>query len=177
MAQQALDCRSELICPVPSARHRLRACAPLPLDHGSSFDLVCRYQHYDYLIGIGGGIGFTPFMSILKHFLSQKRGQAGGPVDFNGNGVSRSTGNVALFYGVCRSFDDVAWWASLTCAPDFSSLVTSCSTLINKGAETEHKALAAKVCARGGRRRRSNSTAKVIVRMQRPPPLPLQLPL
>jgi hypothetical protein len=95
----------------------------------------CRsYQNYDYLIGIGGGIGFTPFMSILKDFLNKKheewdaedgRTQPGG--------VFGSRQNVALFYGICRSFDDVAWWSSLTCEPNFSALVQSCSVLINAG--------------------------------------------
>ncbi len=101
-----------------------------------------RYQHYDYLIGIGGGIGFTPFMSILKHFLSKKRERAWAGGDFSSKSGSGAQNNVALFYGVCRSFDDVAWWSSLTCEPDFSNLVTSCSVLINRGAEGYDKNIA-----------------------------------
>jgi hypothetical protein len=74
-------------------------------------------------------------MSILKHFINKKREDAWGGGETSDKVASSARGNVALFYGVCRSIDDVAWWTSLTCEPDFSMLVTSCSTLIKKGAE------------------------------------------
>ena len=81
------------------------------------------FQHYDCLIGIGGGIGFTPFMSILKDFLAAKR-------HLRSNGDAKSSGYLALFYGVCRNLNDVAWWSSLSTEPDFSDFVSSCSVAI-----------------------------------------------
>jgi hypothetical protein len=101
--------------------------------NASHFTLRCSYQQYDYLIGIGGGIGFTPFMSILKDFLREKRARRllSSPAQADA-GSSESRNNVALFYGVCKSFDDVAWWSSLTCEPDFSSFVSSCSAVIDR---------------------------------------------
>ena len=87
------------------------------------FTLLCSYQHYDCLIGIGGGIGFTPFMSILKDFMAEKRrSRVAG--DFE------SSGQRALFFGVCRNISDVAWWSSLASEPDFSDFVSSCSSAI-----------------------------------------------
>jgi hypothetical protein len=81
------------------------------------------FQHYDCLIGIGGGIGFTPFMSILKDFMAAKR-------QLRSNGDAKSSGYLALFYGVCRNLNDVAWWSSLSTEPDFSDFVSSCSVAI-----------------------------------------------
>jgi hypothetical protein len=101
--------------------------------NASHFTLRCSYQQYDYLIGIGGGIGFTPFMSILKDFLREKRARRLLSIAAKADAASpESRNNVALFYGVCKSFDDVAWWSSLTCEPDFSSFVSSCSAVIDR---------------------------------------------
>jgi hypothetical protein len=74
-------------------------------------------------------------MSILKDFLNQKQEWHTEDSSSRQGGVG-SRHNVALFYGICRSFDDVAWWSSLTCEPNFSALVQSCSVLINDGKQS-----------------------------------------
>jgi hypothetical protein len=66
-------------------------------------------------------------MSILKDFMAAKR-------LLRSNGDAKSSGYLALFYGVCRNINDVAWWSSLSTEPDFSDFVSSCSVAI--GAET-----------------------------------------
>jgi len=72
-------------------------------------------------------------MSILKDFLNQKHEDWRTEDSTSRQGGVGSRDNVALFYGICRSFDDVAWWSSLTCEPNFAALVQSCSVLINDG--------------------------------------------
>ncbi len=62
-------------------------------------------------------------MSILKDFLAEKRQR-------RAEGNLHSSSHLALFYGVCRNLDDVAWWSSLSNEPDFSDFVSSCSMAI-----------------------------------------------
>ncbi len=62
-------------------------------------------------------------MSIMKDFLAEKRQQ-------RSEGTLDSRSHLALFYGVCRSMNDVAWWSSLSSEPDFSDFVSSCSVVI-----------------------------------------------
>lgn len=62
-------------------------------------------------------------MSILKDFLAEKR-------QLRSEGNLTSSSHLALFYGVCRNLDDVAWWSSLSNEPDFSDFVSSCSMAI-----------------------------------------------
>jgi len=146
------------------------------------------YQHYDCLVGIGGGIGFTPFMSILKDFMAEKRRVATETEKSRG---SESRGHTALFYGVCRcvclsaclcfciwawlyfsalalvgmcylygfcrSFEDVAWWSSLTSEPDFSEFVSSCSMAI---AGAPQQQLLAADPLKGSPLQQTNSSAK-----------------
>jgi hypothetical protein len=66
-------------------------------------------------------------MSILKDFMAEKRRSLV-------SGKAESSGQCALFFGVCRNINDVAWWSSLASEPDFSDFVSSCSSAIDASA-------------------------------------------